>query len=516
MVFTMTLVVYSLLCGAVFLLALLLLSRFAAHRASLADLRKIPGPRPNIVFGNALQLPSSSYEKLKQVTQWTNQFHGGMFCLWFGPLYTFVLIYKPELVEVILSSSKHMTKSHEYEFLHPWLGTGLLTSDGSKWRTRRRLITPTFHFKILNDFIQVVEEQAGILITHLKNKVDKGVFNIMPFITLLTLDIICITSMTSSPHAQDNANSPYVNAVLSMSGLVEMRQIKPWLWPDIVYRLTPSGRKHNRCLKILHDFTNKVIDERIAERSAKKYRPQEVKKEDDKSEDSEFRQKKRLAFLDLLLEAYDNGEISREGVREEVDTFMFEGHDTTAAGITWALYLLARHPTIQQQAREEVDNFFETRPETLTVEDLKELRYLECIIKEAQRIFPSVTYIARMTSEDCQLDGYLVPKGTTVGVSLMALHRNPEVWPAPLEFNPDRFLPENSQGRHPYAFVPFSAGPRNCIGQRFAILEEKLILAHVLRSFSIESTQTFDDLQTCTEMITRPREGIFVSLAKRQ
>lgn len=502
----------SLLVAAVVLVAIAVVSKYQAF----AVVRKIPGPTPSILFGNALQLSSTPDGLLEQVLQWAQQFHDGLYCLWIGPLYPFVVMYKPELVEILLNNSKHTTKSIEYEFVHPWLGTGLLTSDGSKWKRRRRLITPTFHFKILNTFIQVFEEQAAILVTHLERYVKKGAFNIMPYIAHCALDIICITSMDSSPNAQGDSNSPYVNAVVRMTELVQMRQRTPWLGYDIVYNLTPSGREHNRCLKILHGFTNKVIDERIASRAAKRRQSQAEEKEQEDADESGFKRKKRLAFLDLLLEAYDKGEISREGLREEVDTFMFEGHDTTAAGITWTLYLLARHPLIQQQVQEEVDSFFEQRPDTLTVEDLKELRYLECAIKEAQRLFPSVPVIGRTTSEDCQLGSYLAPKGTSLAIATVGLHRNPEVWPAPLEFNPDRFLPENSQGRHPFAYVPFSAGPRNCIGQRFAILEEKLVLAHVLRNFSIESTQTFDDVRPCAKLITRPRDGIYVSLAKRQ
>lgn len=498
----------AVLLGAVFWLV--------NYRAS-AVFRKLPGPKPNWLFGNALQLARLPDDLVTQILGFTDQFRKeGLLCLWLGPTYPLVLLFKPELAEMLLNSSKHITKSPDYIFLHPWLGTGLLTSGGSKWKTRRRLITPTFHFRILNDFIQVFEEQAAIMVSHLETRVNRGVFNIMPYITVCALDIICITSMDSSPNAQENVNSPYVTAVVRMSELIQNRQRLPWLWSDILYSLTPSGRQHKKYLKILHGFTDKVIDERIAERAATKSPSQRKNEEKESDDEYVFKRKKRLAFLDLLLDAYDNGEISREGVREEVDTFMFEGHDTTAAGITWALYLLGRHPEIQQKVHEEVDGFFETRPETLTVEDLKDLRYLECVIKEAQRLFPSVPFFSRTSSEDCHLNGFTIPKGTSVGVASIALHRNPDVWSAPLEFNPDRFLPENSEGRHPFAFVPFSAGPRNCIGQRFALLEEKIVLSHILRSFTIESTQTADDLRTCAELITRPKEGIFVTLGKRQ
>lgn len=296
---------------------------------------------------------------------------------------------------------------------------------------------------------------------------------------------------------------------MRMGELIEHRFRSPWLWADTVYNISSPGREFQRCLKILHGFTNKVIDERIRERSNK------IEKEEESGDENDFKRKKRLAFLDLLLEAYDNGEISKEGIREEVDTFTFEGHDTTAGGMTWALYLLGRHPDIQKKVVHEVDSFFETGPDTVTVEDVK-FRYLECVLKEAQRIFPSVPFFSRLTTENCELGGYFIPKGTTIGVSTLQLHRNSELWPEPCKFNPDRFLQENIQGRNPYAFIPFSAGPRNCIGQRLALLEEKLVIAHVLRHFAVESFQAPEDIALVSELTLRAKDGIYVTLAKRQ
>ncbi|TFK16063.1 Cytochrome P450 4V2 [Platysternon megacephalum] len=150
------------------------------------------------------------------------------------------------------------------------------------------------------------------------------------------------------------------------------------------------------------------------------------------------------------------------------------------------------------------------------MDDLKKLRYLECVVKEALRLFPSVPSFARTTSEDCHIKGFKIPKGTQVVIVTYALHRDPEVFPDPEEFRPERFFPENSSGRHPYAYVPFSAGSRNCIGQRFAQMEEKAVLAIILRRFWVETSQKREELGLVSELILRPNKGIWIQLKKRR
>ncbi|EDO31776.1 predicted protein [Nematostella vectensis] len=500
----------ALVFGSIIILLFLLVN----HRARrVREMHKFQSPPPyRMLFGNTLEFKDEPSEFLEQIMGWCSQFKG-IFCLWLSFAKPFLLIYEPKTVEVILSSSKHITKAQFYDFLLPWLGTGLLTSTGEKWKKRRRLITPTFHFKILNDFVQVFDQQSQLMVSIIKSQPSDKVFNIFPLIACCALDIIGKTAMGVNINAQKNSSSEYVKGVIRMSELIQSRQKRPWVHPAFLYCLTNEGREHNKIIKFLHDFTNQVITERIQERL---YSPKE---QDETEESDEFtgRRKRRLvAFLDMLLNAYDAGEIDVEGVREEVDIFMFEGHDTTAAAMAWAVQLLGEHPDVQRKAQAEVDEFFATNSGKLTADSLKGLKYLECVIKETLRIFPSVPFFGRSLVEDLELEGRLIPKGTDVGVITIGLHRNPEVWPSPMKFNPDRFLPENSEGRHPYAFVPFSAGSRNCIGQRFALLEEKVVLAYILHNFDIVSTEKSTKIKTCAELITRPRDGIFVSLTTRE
>lgn len=249
-----------------------------------------------------------------------------------------------------------------------------------------------------------------------------------------------------------------------------------WYHPEFIFRMTKLYQEHQSCIKTLHGFSNRVIKERKAEiadqnnnnnnNNSSDVKNLNLQEETDESkyEIVDFPRKKRLAFLDLLIEASQNGKaLSDEDIREEVDTFMFEGHDTTSASICWTLFLLGTRPDIQDRVVEELDSIFDgdrTRPATM--KDLNDMKYLECAIKDSLRLYPSVPLLGRHIHEDVQVGEYLIPAGTMAIISTYVLHRDPKVFPKPEMFNPDNFLPENCVGRHPYAYIPFSAGPRNC------------------------------------------------------
>lgn len=239
--------------------------------------------------------------------------------------------------------------------------------------------------------------------------------------------------------------------------------------------MTKLYKDHQSCIKTLHGFSNRVIRERkaeIAEQNnnnnnnscAVKNLNLQDETDENKYEFVDFPPKKRLAFLDLLIEASKGGtELSDEDIREEVDTFMFEGHDTTSASICWTLFLLGSSPEIQQKVVDELDSIFDgDRTRSPTMKDLNDMKYLECAIKESLRLYPSVPLLGRHLHEDVQIGEYLIPAGTMALVSTYVLHRDPKVFPKPEIYNPDNFLPANVIGRHPYAYIPFSAGPRNC------------------------------------------------------
>ncbi|TSN95707.1 Cytochrome P450 4V2 [Bagarius yarrelli] len=271
------------------------------------------------LIGHALQLKTDPGEFFDQVIEYTNKFRNTpLLKAWLGPV-PFLFLFHAETIEPVLNNSLHIDKAQSYKFLHPWLGTGLLTSTGDKWRRRRKLLTPTFHFSILTDFLEVMNEQAEILMDKLDNHAGKEPFNCFKHITLCALDIICETAMGKKIYAQSNDDSEYVRSVYRMSDLISKRQRMPWYWPDFLFQFFGDGREHNHCLKILHSFTDSVICER------ERYRANYTESD----RESDQKRSKRRAFLDLLLETTDEdgNKLTHQDIREEVDTFMFEKRD---------------------------------------------------------------------------------------------------------------------------------------------------------------------------------------------
>lgn len=274
------------------------------------------------------------------------------------------------------------------------------------------------------------------------------------------------------------------------------------------------GREYNKCLDTLHTFTNKVIAERKAS-LRKEIDSGLITLQEDESPTNVGRKTPR-PFMDLLLLEHFKGNITDNGIREEVDTFMFAGHDTTAIGISWALFLIGHNPEKQQLIHDELDFIFgDDKDRYVTSDDLKQMKYLECALKESQRIYPSAPLISRTCTEPFTLGGVTLPKGSVVQVGTYFLHRDPKVFPKPEEFVPERFLPENAKGRHAYAYVPFSAGPRNCIGQKFALAEEKIVIANLLRRFKVKSIDHRDEVALVAEIVLRPRSGLRMQFIPR-
>ncbi|KAK4025887.1 hypothetical protein OUZ56_014926 [Daphnia magna] len=477
----------------------------------------IPSPKGVPIFGNILQLNVGQVEFLRIVhREWVEK-HGPIYCGWGGSR-AIVCIASPELMEPILASQKLITKGKEYSYLSSWLGACMFLTTGKRWRSRRRMLTPAFHFQILENFFDVFNDQSRQLIKELEaaaaSPADDGSVNVYKILTQCALDIICDSSMGRQVRKREET-SGYLHSINRITQLTMERSLRPWLDNDVIFNLTALGRENQRCVKVLHDFTNQVIQDRKKMLNNNNLIDTTISDHEKIEENSS---KRRLAFLDLLIQASENGEkLSDDDIREEVDTFMFAGHDTTATAMSWFLYCIAKNPDEQKLLFDEVDEIFEHSDRQCTPQDAANLKYLDCCIKETLRMYPSIPGVMRTITEETEIGGYVLPAGLSVALLIYGMHRNPNVYPDPDVFKPERFLPEQSASRHPYAFIPFSAGPRNCIGQKYALFELKVVLSWVLRKFEFSLVDpTSPPVSASSEIVLKPLDGIHLSVKSRQ
>ncbi|XP_075228426.1 cytochrome P450 4C1-like isoform X3 [Lycorma delicatula] len=488
-----------------------LLYYYYAFERKLSRIKKLtsnmPHPKHYPIIGCALEFGTRSDEILNNFNRIFNE-HGSVVAACVGNEF-YVLLCGVNEIQTVLSNNKQLKKAHVYEFLHPWLGNGLLTSDGANWHKQRKIITPAFHFKILELFVDMFSANIDILSNKLKHEVGKPGFNVTDYIVLCTLDIISETSMGIQINAQLEKENEFARAIHDVTFAVLYRAIKPWLFPRILFDISPTGISFNKKVKLIHNFIQELIDNKRKQRAEGKV--VENEKESDETSFA-YGQKKKAAFLDLLID-YD---LTDEEILNQVNTFMFAGHDTTTSAISFTIYCLMKYPEVQEKVLNEQKEILGDSNRPPGLQDLKSMKYLEHVVEETLRLYPSVPYIGRQMTEDFQLTPeYIIPKGCSVNLFLYKLLRDPELFPDPEVFNPDRFLPEAVVGRNPFAHCPFSAGPRNCIGQKFAMLEIKSVISAIVRKFKILPPIDCPDIVLGSELVLRSLTGVYIRLENR-
>ena len=439
----------------------------------------------------------SEYVWLKTLKDLRNEF--GNVVKFYSGRTAKIFLFGAEGAEKVLSSSSHIRKGYHYRFTCPWLGQSLLTSTGSRWHKHRKLLTPTFHFKILEDFLHTINDHSKTLVDGLSDTVGQTV-DLYDIMRLCTLDIICETAMGVTVTSQNNKNSEYIKAIHETTVLLFQRIISPWVYNDWIYDKTAAGKKFKKNVECLKGFTKQIIQKRRGEMN-------EMSRIIDADD---FRTKRKTSFLDLLLiQSTENGSVlTDQDIEDEVETFMFAGHDTTAANISLTLFLIALNKDVQQKCQNEQSNIFGSSNRAATSGDLASMRYLASCIKESLRLYPSVPSIGRVTGEQLEIEGHIIPPGTEITLHIMMLHRDSKYFPDPEKFDPDRFfITDDDKDRHPYAFTPFSAGLRNCIGQKFAMMEEKVVISNILRRFDMKAMIPLNDTLIAPELVLKPKKG---------
>ncbi|XP_060235794.1 cytochrome P450 4A10 isoform X2 [Meriones unguiculatus] len=419
--------------------------QFYLHRQWLLKaFQQFPSPPAHWFFGHK-QFHRDN--ELPNILACMEIFPGG-FPRWFWGSKAYFTIYDPDYMKVILGRSDPKDNG-AYRLLAPWIGYGLLLLNGQPWFQHRRMLTPAFHYDILKPYVKTMADSIQLMLDKWEQLAGQDSIEIFQHVSLMTLDTVMKCAFSHKGSVQVDSNyKGYIKAIGDLNNLFYCRVRNVFHQNDTIYSLSSNGRLANSASQLAHDHTDRVI----------KLRKEQLK---DEGELEKVKKKRRLDFLDILLFArMENGaSLSDEDLRAEVDTFMFEGHDTTASGVSWIFYALATHPEHQQRCREELQNLLGDGS-SITWDHLDKMPYTTMCIKEALRLYPPVPGIVRELNTPVTFpDGRSLPKGISVTLSIYALHHNRKVWPNPEVFDPSRFAPDSP--RHSHSFLPFSGGARN-------------------------------------------------------
>ncbi|XP_075735784.1 cytochrome P450 4V2-like isoform X2 [Rhipicephalus microplus] len=357
---------------------------------------------------------------------------------YYGPQ-PFLLGVSPTVFEAILSSNVNLNKSFIYRMMKPWMGNGVLTSDRETWRTRRKILTPAFHFKILDNYMHIMNRRTKEAVDKLMQLGEKP-FDILPILRLAAFGMLFETAMGVNINEEEVTNKKLLHTTDDLAASIISRVLKVFNWSDTLYYMTQEGKSFLKKARYIREYNEKIIQQRKAQYIS-----------------GEAGCGSRKSFLDILLHMHiDEKTLTEQEVAEEVATFFIGGFDTTAMATSYTLYLLGHNSGIQDKVHAEIDTIFANdKQRSVTAEDIKKLKYLECVIKESLRLYPPVPLVARNIDED--------------------MH----------------------------------------IGQRFAQLEEKIMLTHILRNFRVESLVRKEELQLQLEIVLRPLQGIQLKLTPR-
>ncbi len=332
------------------------------------------------------------------------------------------------------------------------LGDGLLTSEGELWRRQRRTIQPAFRRDRLGDFAGLVADEASTLVDRLESKIGQGPVDVVTEMTRLTLSVLATALLDADLGPFLSLGDAFEEVQdQAMFEMVTLRMMPIWL-------PIPRHRRFHAALRQLEDAAMALVDEREAH-------PKPGSGD----------------VITRLLDAYrDEPEnVRRRRLRDELLTILLAGHETTASTLSWAWYLLDQHPEVAERMRAEAAEVLGDRLPVL--DDLHRLPYTTMVIQETMRLYPPVWALTRRAVAADEVGGYRIPAGADVMICPYTLHRHPGFWREPQRFDPLRFEQAMAELTHRYAYIPFGAGPRVCVGSHLGMMEATFVAIMVAR-----------------------------------
>jgi cytochrome P450 len=409
----------------------------------------------------------------------------------FGPFYGYLFVHPDHNKHILQDNNSNYTKQPHPSnvLLRPLVGDGLLTNDGEAWRQQRRLAQPAFHRKRIAEFGITMTDAAQNVLEHWDGLTDQErPLDIAEEMSRVTLEVVGKTLFSQDLTREAETVGKAFSAVNETFADLSAR-------PFSVYTIRlpwwPSTRFMADNIAILDEVVNDIIAQRRAN------------------------QGQHNDLLDMLMAARDEetGQgMSDRQLRDEVMTILLAGHETTALALSWAFYLLDQNPPARQKLEAELTEVLGGRVPTMA--DLPQLTYTSMVIDEVLRLYPPAYATARWCNQADMVGGYHVPANSTIALSPYLTHRHPDFWHNPESFDPERFTPERKAERPRYAYIPFGGGPRQCIGNNFALMEAILILATIAQRYRLH-LQPGHQVALQPLVTLRPLGGLPMYLARR-
>ncbi|KAL1423609.1 hypothetical protein MTO96_020988 [Rhipicephalus appendiculatus] len=415
---------------------------------------------------------------------------------YYGPQ-PFLIATTPKSIEPVLTNSQNLNKAFLYEMMKPWVGNGMLISEKGKWRSRRKVLAPAFHFRVVDGYAPIMNRRAREMITRL-DTMGTDFFDVVPVVRFAAFGILFETILGVRIDEAEVQKMRLLEINDEIGASVIARMMNLLHWSDIIYSMTQASKDFTKNINFIHEYNRQIVKQRLSE-----YKMGKVKADSRKS------------FLDILLHMHMvDGTLTEDEVRNEVTSIFIGGFETTAISIGFTLFLLGNHPEVQAKVHEEIDDIFaEDMERDVTAEDIKQMKYLECVVKESMRLYPPVPLIARDVDEDMKVGEYTVPRGSVAVAAIYFIQRHPRYFENPGVFQPERFL--DTKEKNPFLYIPFSGGFRNCIGQKFANLEDKILLTQIMRRYTVTSKLRMDQLQLSLEVVLKAIQGLEIKIRPR-
>ncbi|PVE25362.1 cytochrome P450 [Microvirga sp. KLBC 81] len=456
-----------------------------------APLFRPPAPKPRTEPLGTLAFLRAVREN--PITTWMEQHFEELVLAGEGALGHLTVVHDPAIIRYILvdNAANYRKDDLQIRILAPGFGRGLITAEGEEWKLQRRTISPLFTPRNVSGFFPAMAEAAEHLVRRWQRRPEGRVVDAPLEMTRVTLDVLERTIFThgvpQDPDALGRAITRYFNSL----GRVDPLDI--FGFPEWIPRI---GRLRARpAIRFFEETVNELIEGRKALLARGEPAPRDL--------------------LTLLLEASDpqTGKgLSDLEVRANIVTFIGAGHETTANALSWSLYLLSQDERARTRIEQEVDEVLGQGP--FEPRHLDRLIYTRAVIDEAIRLYPPAPYMSRTAIQDDRIGDLLIAAGSVVAIAPYVLHRHRKLWDQPDAFRPERFLPEERSRIDRFAYLPFGAGPRVCIGASFSLQEAVIVLATIARAVRLDLIEGHE-VMPVQRITLRPRGGLPMRLTHR-